>query len=417
MHLMQLKKQNKLWGYLNMAQTGDVKKGLGAVFDTGKKDWLQMVAQCHDHTMLLAGLPANKYYFDAKLNCEAGAQVSGYYGLDSVSMGYDAYDIEIEALGGKMIYGENSMPTIDFRDPLIKKPEDLDHLRKKEVDWYNDGRFPFMLESLDLNLQYGFGTSVFCSPFSMAVGMCSFPRLIKFMRKDPKFAQEIFEYIVDDVLLPWVKIQNESSGNIMAIGADAWACIPNLSVKEMKEWVVPYNIRLMEKAIKKGVLAMNISGDYCEERMERYSKEVLHGSFDVQIASNGAPTIFLGMGRWFEYPLEDVREYTAKYRDENKMVTLSAGINARLLRDGPVEKIVDNVKRFIDAFGRDHDLTVFLANIPADTPSDHIHAAVAAAHTYGKLPIADNLDDIEFNLPKRESFKEWQKKNNLTLEW
>ncbi|NVM19786.1 MAG: hypothetical protein HWN80_18940 [Candidatus Lokiarchaeota archaeon] len=400
-----------------MAQTGEVKKGLGSVFEVGTKNWIQMAAQCHDHTMTLAGLPASKYFFDPKLNCEAGVQVSSYYGLDSVSIGFDAYDIEIEALGGKMIYGENSMPTIDFRDPLIKKPEDLDKLKKKEVDWYNDGRFPFILDSLDLNLEYGFGTSVFCSPFSLAVGMRSFPKLIRDMRKNPKFAHELYEFIVDDVLLPWVKVQNESSGNIMAIGADAWACIPNLSVKEMMDWVVPYNLRLMNRAKKKGVLIMNVSGDYCEERMERYSKEVLHGSFDVEIASSGAPSLFLAMGRWFEYPLEDVRDYTAKYRNDNKNVTLTAGINARLLRDGPVEKIVDNVKRFIDAFSRDHDLSLFLSNIPADAPSDHIHAAVAAAHTYGQLPIADNLDDIKFELPKRESFKEWQKKNNLTLNW
>ena len=200
----------------------------------------------------------------------------------------------------------------------------------------------------------------------------------------------------------------------MAIGADAWACIPNLSVQEMKDWVVPYNLRLMEKAMKKGVLAMNVSGDYCEERLERYSKEVLHGSFDVEVASQGAPVLFLAMGRWHEYPLEDVRDYTAKFRNEGKNVTVSAGINARLLRDGPVEKIVDNVKRFVDAFARDHELTIFLANIPADAPSDHILAAVSAAHTYGQLPIADDLDSIKFEFPKKVPFTEWQKQHNLS---
>ena len=364
---------------------------------------------------MLAGLSAKDYYFKVKPNCEAGAQVSGYYGFDSVSFGLDAYNIEIEALGGKMIYGDKSMPTIDFRDPLIKKPEDLDKLRKKEVDWYNDGRFPFVLESLDINLEYGFGTSIFCSPFSMAVGMRGFPKLIRDHRKNPKFAHELYTFIVDDVLLPWVKVQNKSSGNIMAIGADAWACIPNLSVKEMFDWVVPYNKRLTDKAKKKGVLAMNVSGDYCEERMERYNKEVLHGSFDVEIESQGAPSLFLAMGRWQDYPLEDVREYTAKFRDEGKNVIVTAGVNARLLRDGPIEKIVDNIKRFIDTFGRDHDLSIFFANIPADTPSDHIHAAVAAVHTYGQLPIAENLDEIDFKLPKKKSFNEWQKEHNLTI--
>jgi hypothetical protein len=115
------------------------------------------------------------------------------------------------------------------------------------------------------------------------------------------------------------------------------------------------------------------------------------------------------MGRWHEYPLEAVRDYTEKFRKQGMPVTITAGINARLLRDGPIEKIVDTVKRYIDTFARDHNLSIFLMNVPYDTPPDHIHAAVAATHTYGKLPIADNLDEIKLEIPKRESFEEWQK--------
>jgi hypothetical protein len=50
-----------------------------------------------------------------------------------------------------------------------------------------------------------------------------------------------------------------------------------------------------------------------------------------------------------------------------------------------------------------------LANIPADTNPNHVHAAVAAIHTYGSKPIAKNLDEIEFEMPKRESFQEWKR--------
>jgi hypothetical protein len=136
----------------------------------------------------------------------------------------------------------------------------------------------------------------------------------------------------------------------------------------------------------------------------------------VQVASVGGNlAIFLAMGRWHEYPLEAVRNYTEKFRKEGKSVSVTAGINARLLRDGPIEKIVDNVKRFIDAFGRDHSLSIFLSNVPADTPSEHIHAAVAATHTYGKLPIADNLDDIELEIPTKKSFKEWRIENEPVI--
>jgi uroporphyrinogen-III decarboxylase len=394
-----------------MSQPGEVKRDIGSLIGGGEGT-ISIAAQCHDHTMYLAEIPAKKFYTDYKLNTETGALVGEYYNLGSLAAGFDVYDIEVEGLGGKLIYGENSMPTIDFRDPLIKNQEDLDKLKRKKIDFYKDGRFPTILEMLKSDI--GLGMCVFCSPFSLAVGLMGFPALIKAMKKTPKFAHELFEFIVDDVLTPWIKIQNETTGALMGVGADAWACVPNLSIKEMNEWVVPYNQRLEKKAKNVGVLTMNVSGDYCEERLEKFDKKILHDSFDVQVASMGGnPAIFLGMGRWHEYPLDAVREYTAKFRDEGKAVTITAGVNARLLRDGPIEKIVDMIKRYIDTFARDHSISILLANIPTDTPSDHIHAAVAATHTYGKLPIADNLDDIDFKIPKKKSFKEWRKDHKV----
>ena len=392
-----------------MAQTGEVKKDLGSLISGGDKGTITIGAQCHDHVMYLTKSPAKKFYSDLAFNFEMGEIVGRYYNLDSPAGGHDIYDLEVEALGGKLIYGENSMPTIDFREPLIKNREDLKKLKMKKVDFHTAGRYPALMQSGGL-AQAGMAMVSFCSPFSLAVGMMGFPRLIKAMRKQPDFAHEVFKFIVDDVLPAAIKAQNEATGALMGIGADAWACVPNLSPDEMKEWVVPYNQRLEENAKKYGVLTMNVTGDYCEERIEKFDPKILHDSFDVEIASmGGTPAIFLGMGRWHEYPLEAVRDYTEKFRKQGMPVTITAGINARLLRDGPIEKIVDTVKRYIDTFARDHNLSIFLMNVPYDTPSDHIHAAVAATHTYGKLPIADNLDEIKLEIPKRESFEEWQK--------
>jgi len=392
-----------------VAQTGEVKKDLGSLISRGGMETLTIGAQCHDHVMYLTKSPAKKFYSDFSFNFEMGEIVGRYYNMDFPAGGFDIYDLEVEALGGKLIYGENSMPTIDFRYPLIKTPEDLKKLKMKKVDFYKDGRYPTLLKGGGI-AQAGMTMVSFCSPFSLAVGLMGFPALIKAMRKQPNFAHEVFKFIVDDVLTPSIKAQNDATGALMGIGADAWACVPNLSPDEMKEWVVPYNQRVEMNAKKFGVMAMNVSGDYCEERIEKFDPKILHASFDVEVASmGGTPAIFLGMGRWQDYPLEAVRDYTEKFRKEGKTVSVTAGINARLLRDGPVDKIVDTIKRYIDTFARDHDLTIFLMNVPYDTPSDHIHAAVAATHTYGKLPIADNLDDIKLVIPKRESFDEWLK--------
>lgn len=400
-----------------MSEQGEIEKGFGGLLGTGPGGRLSITAQCHDHVMQLAGVPAKKFFFDFISNFETGALVAKYYNLDSSAGGFDSYNIELEALGAKMIYGENSMPTIDFRDPLVKSPEDLEKLKKKQIDFTKDGRFPLILEMGRSQFMGGMSMCMICSPFSLAVGMMGYPALIKTMRRKPKFAHEIFTYIVDDVLTPWIRTQNEHFDCLMGIGADAWASIPNLSIKEMNEWVVPYNQRLAKNAKKFGVLIMNYSGDYCEEDLEKFDPKILHDSFDIQISSmGGAASLFPSMGRWHEYPLKAVREYTARYREKNQPISLIMGFNARLLRDGPVDKIVDTIKRYIDTFARDHNLSIFLSNISADTPSDHIHAAVAATHTYGRLPIADNLDDIEFKMPKNPSFEEWRKEVMSTPE-
>ena len=383
-------------------------KDLRDYFTNQERPWIRVFAQMHDHAMALAGIPATTFYWDARTFVDTMAEVAAYYDMDSPMPVADVYNFEIEGMGGKMIYSDNSMPTIDFREPLVKEPDDL--LKLKTPDFYHDGRLPYALDCIKFGTEYGVLQSRFCAPFSMAVGMRSYPLLIRDMRRQLEFAHKLFTFIVDDVLIPHLRVHKEYCGVTVTRGADAWASIPNLSVKDLKEWVVPYNQRLMEKAGEYGITANSNSGDYNEERPEKFDAEILHGSFDVEIASQGSPSLFLGMGRWEEYPLEPVRDYTARYREQGINVRITVGVNARLLRDGPIEKIVSTVKRFIDTFARDHELSLFLANLPLDTPPTHVHAAIAATHTYGRKPVADNLDEIDFSIPEREPFQEWKKR-------
>jgi uroporphyrinogen-III decarboxylase len=377
-----------------------------------EQPWMTVQAQMHDHVMTLTGISAKKFYWDAKTLVDAFAQVAEYYQMDRFSASADIYNFEIEALGAKMIYGNNSMPTIDFREPLIKEPKDL--LKLKTPDFYRDGRLLFAMDCIKLTREKekGLAAGRFCGPFSLAVGLRSYPVLIKDMRKRPEFARDLLTFVVDEVLLPYLKAQKEYCGINIAGGDNAWAVVPNLSVSEIQEWSVPFSRRIAEKAKEIGIMAVCVDGDYCEERPEKFKTEVLYGAFDVQIASQGMPAIFLGMGRWQDYPLQAVLDYTAKYRSQGIRIPIHAALNAHLLHNGPEETIVDLIKRYIRMFAREHELTISLANIPADTHPDHIHAAVAAIHTYGRKPIAENLDEIEFELPKRESFQEWKKRKS-----
>ena len=66
--------------------------------------------------------------------------------------------------------------------------------------------------------------------------------------------------------MPYLKVQKEYCGVSVSYGPDAWGSVPNLSVKEMKEWIVPYSRQLEEKAAAFGVKAVTLGGDYCEEK-------------------------------------------------------------------------------------------------------------------------------------------------------
>jgi hypothetical protein len=371
---------------------------------------LDIAAQMPDHIMHLAGVPARTFYSDPRVNAFAGAAVAAYYHLDSPAAGGDSYNTEIEAMGGKLIHSDTGMPTIDFREPLISKPADLAKV-KAPADWLSAGRVRFAWESARLTSEATGGKGMsFCAPFSMAVGLRSYPLLIRDMKRNPGFVHELFARLVDEVLPSYLKAQSEYlGGGTMAMGADAWAAYPNLSPELVEEWVVPYAGRLLQNCMPYGFPAMPVaSADYCEEDLSRFDKQILWKTFDAEVkVMMGQPVIFMTMGRWHEYPLEPVVEYLEQFKAKGVRASVTLGVNARLLREGPPERIVDTIKRFIQTFAYDHNLTLFLANIPADTPSEHIHAAVAAAHGFGRLPLAENLDKTRIEFAKHESFQDY----------
>lgn len=63
---------------------------------------------------------------------------------------------------------------------------------------------------------------------------------------------------------------------------------------------------------------------------------------------------------------------------------------------------------------RDGRCMIHLNQIAAETPPEHVHAAVAACHTYGRLPIPENLDDVHFEIPHRASFSEFASTKEIT---
>jgi len=100
---------------------------------------------------------------------------------------------------------------------------------------------------------------------------------------------QLFTWIVDEALTPYMKAMAAYAGVNLILPADAWSCYPNLTPDLIDEWVVPYIQRLQGNLYPHGIYCSVPCGDYCEERLEKFDKQTLWRCFDAQTRGAGAP--------------------------------------------------------------------------------------------------------------------------------
>ncbi|MBN1317581.1 MAG: hypothetical protein JXA42_19010 [Anaerolineales bacterium] len=369
--------------------------------------WMGFAGATIDHQLWLSKAPVEKILTNAESNVKLAAAVSAYYGLSSAFGGIDPYNTEAEALGQKLIYGKESIPTIDYREPRIAKYSDLEKLKPPD-EWLSKGRVKLHWDIFKLCTVLGATNAMYCSPFSLAVQLRSYPLLIRDIRKNPAFVHDLLSCLSDVILPSYLKEQQEYTGLSLSLGVAAWQSFPNVTTEMMEEFALPYDLRVMQACFPFGMTAVQIGGaDYCEEIPSKFDKSILHKCFDIQIQmAAGQPSLFLFMGRTQDIPIEWIVEYLDRFKQQGVKATFSVEINARVMRDGPPEYIQSLVKRYVDNIGRDHNL--FMTGLmPSDTPPVHMHAAVAAARAFTTFPIPENLDEIKVEIPLRESFQEY----------
>ena len=359
-----------------------------------KKNHVIVGAQINDHAAFLAGVPTKPFFTDAEIFTRTQVLVTEYYKLDTLSNFWDVYNVEAEALGQRIIYHPAGLPDIDRTRPLIAQPSDLDHIHPP--DPFKSGRLPWVHEvnKKFLELTGTLDRAYFTAPLSLAANIRGYENLMEDMFQRPAFAHRLFKFICDDVLLPHLETMREKTGipDLLMDGRDAWASPPMITLDMMDEYVVTYTERLRNK-LDKNLITRGNWGDSKSRDPERFFSQKMKctpGSLSVS-----DPDLFeLGPDR--------VKAYVDKHH-----LSVTAGVDAGLLCQGPVKAIVDRIKFYIDKFARNGQCMIHLNQIPRETPCEHVHAAVAACHTYGRFPMPDNLDDIAFEIPKRESFSEF----------
>jgi uroporphyrinogen-III decarboxylase len=377
----------------------------------GKPDYAPVAsAQIHVHAMTVAEADRERFHqTDGRYCTDVQINVQKWYGFETpMAMAPEAYNYEIEALGAKMIRSKNNMSTIDQSEPLIKEPEDINKIRVPiESDW---GRAPFVIDSIKGNMDhFGSCTGAFCAPFSFICGIHSYPRVIRNIRKNPDFIHSLLTWSIDEVLIPYLEMLKRETGAKSFFGADAWAVIPNVTKGMLEEIIFPYNKYLVAQAKKKGLKAIAaVTADYCEDNPEKFDPDLMRWCWSkMGQEMMGMPFLMMGMGKPELWPMEVMQEFVEEYKAKGSWPPVAASCSASFIRDSTPYEIAEFVKRVMDGLGRDGHLMFNLIQIPADTPPINVHSFMEAVRLYGKYPIPENLDDIDFRPPEFEPYKEW----------
>ncbi len=351
-------------------------------------------AQSNDHSAHLAGIPPKRFFTDALLFARVQLLVTEYYRFDAPLNFWDVYNVEAEAMGQKIAYPPGRLPDIDRSEVLIRTPSDLDRLTPP--DPYRSGRLPWIqqVNTHYLEMTGRLERAYFTAPFSLAANVRGYENLVQDIYMRPAFAHRLFCFLCDEVLVPHIEAMRSAAGmpDLLMDGRDAWASPPLITLDMMDEYVVAYTERLRRR-LGENLVTRGNWGDARSRDPERFFSQKLR-------CSPGALSVL-------DPDLHAVGPGRVKAFADAHHAFVTAGVDAKLLQDGPVEAIVERIKSYIDTLARDGRCMIHLNQIPAETPSEHIHAAVAACRAYGRLPIAKDLNDVPFEAPKRERFEEF----------
>ena len=336
----------------------------------GIPDRVPVVTQMHEFAMKELGFAARQFYTTPEILTAGTLEIQKKYGIDVPVLDYDVYNIEAEALGQEVKYSDADMPDVDRTKPLIRSRDDLKKIRTPDFD--SDGRFPHVIEMNRIFRQLIGGAEItvrFCAPFSLAANIRGLEPLIMDMYADPGFARSLFDRIVEEVLAPWVLHLKKKFPNVKNIsGDDAAGSLPIVSPDIIRDWIIPYILRLREICGPEVYVPNWVGEKYLKNPAEM-----------LDLKHQVCPGFVEGQD-------PDVAELgPAFYKDyaQKKDVPLILGVGAAFLALSTPQEVCDRVRHYIEIGGKGGCFALLLCNLGATTPPENVKAAMDAVRRYG----------------------------------
>jgi methylmalonyl-CoA mutase cobalamin-binding domain/chain len=256
----------------------DFSKGfdrLSKAMGAGGNAEVPVIIQMHEFSMMAQGISGRRFYHDAETFVKGICDTTQEYGFDTPGIAWDAYNIEAEALGVPLIMFDEMAPALDNIKPFIRTEKDLARLRAP--DPASDGRMALVVEMIRLAKTYT-GQDIplsYCAPFTMAAHLLTFEMLVVYMQKDPAFVHKVLDFVVDEVLLPFLKYAKSELPDMPYFdGSDATASLPFITWDMQQEFSADPINRLRRKLVEQNIgadaICDNWWGDDSAPDLERY---------------------------------------------------------------------------------------------------------------------------------------------------
>ncbi len=336
-------------------------------FLTNETDQIPFVQQCHEFNMRYTGINAWTFYSDPESFVYGAMKTAKDFNFDTPDLCWDAYNIEAEAIGCKLVKFDDLTPAIDNTTPLVTCEKDLAKLKPVDL---SAGRIPFAMEVSSLFREVtGVEPSlVYCAPFTLASHVMTFETLVLQMQDNPAYVHKVMTYLTDEVLAPYINEFCRSFPGVKIVpGSDAVASLPFISLEMLEEFALHYIERLRSLTDNKTIVD-NWWGDSFVDDQEKFWEFKLRAN-PLYLKVQDPDLYRVGAQKASDY---------AAARD----LPVMFGVSNNLFMQGTAQEIEQRIHEYLEISEANGKNLLYLCNFSSETPVENVRASVAAIQKY-----------------------------------